>query len=39
MPPTGWIAIVGIPLDTEPGPQTARWETPTAGDADVQTRI
>ena len=31
----GWIAIVGIPLDTVPGTQAARWQTPAAGDADV----
>ncbi len=23
---TGWVALVGIPLDTRPGPQTAQWQ-------------
>jgi murein DD-endopeptidase MepM/ murein hydrolase activator NlpD len=31
-----WKAVVGIPLATSPGPQIARLETPTAGDADVE---
>jgi murein DD-endopeptidase MepM/ murein hydrolase activator NlpD len=24
--PDGWVALVGIPLDTEPGPQAASWQ-------------
>ena len=31
----GWIAVVGIPLDTAPGKQSARWETPDPEDADA----
>jgi len=32
--PTGWVAIVGIPLDTSPGKQAARWESPQEGAHD-----
>jgi murein DD-endopeptidase MepM/ murein hydrolase activator NlpD len=31
----GWVAIVGIPLDTPPGAQQARLVTPAADDADT----
>ena len=31
---TGWKAIVGIPLATEPGPQTLKVVTPATADAD-----
>jgi len=26
--PDGWVALVGIPLDAEPGPQAASWQAP-----------
>lgn len=26
--PDGWVALVGIPLDAEPGPQAASWQPP-----------
>jgi biotin carboxyl carrier protein len=29
--PDGWVALVGIPLDVEPGPQVASWQ-PTASE-------
>jgi hypothetical protein len=32
----GWIAVVGIPLDTVPGKQSARWETPDPHDEDAR---